>query len=505
MAQSERDTARWTKDEIWDLIRSHQEVEDRLLLTRYDKKGRPNALREELLASSFANRGQKTQRRRSSRALCRQTENLRAFKRFVDGFNRSSVSAGRRTWFELTLDEQRAEECIPPRLRCVQPFFDQAMCDALGQLAKTRAIASVSPVHGPRSSLASHHAHRCHPTKGPCWKEAEVLELVRAWGTVVDNADIAVASFTDSHLRQWVDWYAPLTHSQVVSWRKMSSLIASYRFISAFNHRCAPRQWFKLPESERDRWTDWDTLPPNFENIDGKIFDEMERIEVKTKKRLSTPPDAPSKCKIKVQQVSWSSEPADSVGGGVALVSRTASSVRASPQLRRSTGLSGHTDTIALVAEGSDHGGLVDMAEQMPWLDSSGTTMPGNCTQDRGASEDSCHPPPASVHRDCLVVFSRILDAHNTEAARAMNELKASLKETCNESEELVLGVTRECFPAGSGDAAFVSRLLAQQHQRIEHELAAFEKQRYHRATETHTILSKLLAASRKDADCEMQ
>ncbi|KAI9993203.1 hypothetical protein PInf_015274 [Phytophthora infestans] len=86
------------------------------------------------------------------------------------------------------------------------------------------------------------------------------------------------------------------SHSSFSAWRKLRTLLSSWRFIHDFNAKHQPG-WFELTEAERDLLIAWGELPDNFEDIERDVFIAMEGVSLKVayhiKEERATPVQPP--------------------------------------------------------------------------------------------------------------------------------------------------------------------------------------------------------------------
>ncbi|KAF1792990.1 hypothetical protein GQ600_9829 [Phytophthora cactorum] len=230
------------------------------------------------------------QLRRSPHAVATQRDRMVRFARFVADFDRAELAKGRRVWLDLSNEEQLQFNIPNKWRRQVATFtldilntFKRSILPAENahNIAKhkkakklavehKRVISKCSAKHKKVSSqsIAKHKKVTTSVEPQPCWTTEEKHK-----GFTLE--DVEKMTFDKSY-----KCLASSKRSSFSTWRKLRTLLSSWRFIHSFNVKHQPG-WFELSETERDLLIAWGDLPDNFEDIEVAVFAAMEGLAPK--------------------------------------------------------------------------------------------------------------------------------------------------------------------------------------------------------------------------------
>ncbi|RLN68219.1 hypothetical protein BBJ28_00006042 [Nothophytophthora sp. Chile5] len=280
--------SRWTAIEVSTLVEAWAEVHNAPGVSRI-QRGR--GLDRAIFAQYSARCVQSGLRRRSPSALSSQRDRIRRFARFIRDFDRQEAALGRRSWFQLSREEQQRAQ-VPAELRRQLSTFSSELFQALIRLVPNdEGVRS----NGLKSKGESPTIKQRRPCAGarqrPCWTAKEEVRLVHRWGRYAKGEGLTLQAFVANPCGRSFEHFAPANRSSVASWRKIRSLVASHGFISAFN-RQHQSGWFDLSDAERDVRTDWTALPPNFAAIQHDVFNALEEIDLEFRGHAAAAPSA---------------------------------------------------------------------------------------------------------------------------------------------------------------------------------------------------------------------
>ncbi|KAF4040894.1 hypothetical protein GN244_ATG06936 [Phytophthora infestans] len=247
------------------------------------------------------------QLRRSPQAVAVQRDRMARFAQFVADFDRTELPHGRRAWFDLSSEEQLQFD-IPNEWRRQLATFTLDMLDTFKRyilpaenahfVAKRKTAKKRSMKHKKASSRVSSKRRElvvCVEHQ-PCWQTEEEIALILRWGKFMKHKGLTLAEFEIMAFDKSHKCLAMSSHSSFSAWRKLRTLLSSWRFIHDFNAKHQPG-WFELTEAERDLLIAWGELPDNFEDIERDVFIAMEGVSPKgayhIKEERATPVQPP--------------------------------------------------------------------------------------------------------------------------------------------------------------------------------------------------------------------
>ncbi|KAL4171239.1 hypothetical protein KRP22_009337 [Phytophthora ramorum] len=224
------------------------------------------------------------QLRRSPTAVNTQRTRMTHFARFVSDFDRAQLSQGRRTWFQLSSEEQldmdipnewrRQITIFSPELlntfkRCILPVED-AQPGGNKRDKKRKSVCTLQ-----QSASQPSRKQQKETTYQPVWTLQDSVCLARRWGDFMKTEGLTLEEFQQMTYGSSCEHFAVSARSAFSAWRKVRSLVSSWRFICAFDAQHQPG-WFELMEAERDLLIKWGELPDNFEDIEREVFAAMQ-------------------------------------------------------------------------------------------------------------------------------------------------------------------------------------------------------------------------------------
>ncbi|KAG2766134.1 hypothetical protein JG687_00004137 [Phytophthora cactorum] len=242
------------------------------------------------------------QLRRSPHAVATQRDRMVRFARFVADFDRAELAKGRRVWLDLSNEEQLQFNIPNKWRRQVATFtldilntFKRSILPAENahNIAKhkkakklavehKRVISKCSAKHKKVSSqsIAKHKKVTTSVEPQPCWTTEEKVHVVKRCAKFMKHKGFTLEDVEKMTFDKSYKCLASSKRSSFSTWRKLRTLLSSWRFIHSFNVKHQPG-WFELSETERDLLIAWGDLPDNFEDIEVAVFAAMEGLAPK--------------------------------------------------------------------------------------------------------------------------------------------------------------------------------------------------------------------------------
>ncbi|KUF64799.1 hypothetical protein AM587_10015135 [Phytophthora nicotianae] len=228
------------------------------------------------------------QLRRSPQAVATQRDRMFRFAQFVANFDRAAPAKGSRVWFDLSSEEQLRVD-IPMVWRRQLTTFTPDIFDTFkrsilpAENGENRKRAKKSVINNKKvksQSSTKRQKVSAYVEPQPCWSTDEKVKLVKRCVRVMKLKGITLEDVEEMTYDKSFKCLASSKRSSFSAWRKLRTLLSSWRFICSFNVKHQPG-WFELMETERDLLIAWGDLPDNFEDIEGQVFAAMEDLAPK--------------------------------------------------------------------------------------------------------------------------------------------------------------------------------------------------------------------------------
>ncbi|KAG3062472.1 hypothetical protein PI124_g5493 [Phytophthora idaei] len=231
------------------------------------------------------------QLRRSPHAVATQRDRMVRFARFVADFDRAELAKGRRVWLDLSNEEQLQFNIPNEWRRQVATFtldilntFKRSILPAENahNIAKHKKAKKLAVEHKKVISKCSakHKKVTTSVEPQPCWTTEEKVHVVKRCAKFMKHTGFTLEDVEKMTFDKSYKCLASSKRSSFSTWRKLRTLLSSWRFIRSFNVKHQPG-WFELSETERDLLIAWGDLPDNFEDIEVAVFAAMEGLAPK--------------------------------------------------------------------------------------------------------------------------------------------------------------------------------------------------------------------------------
>jgi hypothetical protein len=291
---------RWSKQEVKMLVEEWAEV----CKTQGTGTLRAEQLNEIIFDRYNARCVRVRELRRSPAAVSTQRDRMLHFAIFVVEFDRTELAQGRRSWYQLSEDEQ-LQVFIPNEWGRQRTTFTPQVFETFKRVILPTATAGGSKrKKNKKTKWGSKRVKvSAQPTvkreqgvvpvePHPCWTPQEEALLADRWGRFMQYKALTLRAFEEMAYNQSCQRLASSTRPSVAAWRKTRALLTSWRFISSFNTQHHPG-WFERSETERDQLIKWGELPNTFEDIERNVFLAMDEAVRKCVKSEPIKPEAP--------------------------------------------------------------------------------------------------------------------------------------------------------------------------------------------------------------------
>ncbi|GMF15336.1 unnamed protein product [Phytophthora lilii] len=209
------------------------------------------------------------------------------YARFVVDFDRAELATGRRSWHQLSSEEQleipipvewrRKITTFTPQVfntfkRAILPTEGAQMAGLKGSKIRGKARKVCTPADAEQQLPAVSQSGR--------WTLQEEILLVKRWGRFMKQENLTLDEFVEMTYSKACKRLTPRGRSSSAAWRKIQSIVSFWSFISAFNANHQPG-WFELSDEGQDSKMKWGELPNNFEAMDQEVFCAMEKAVLK--------------------------------------------------------------------------------------------------------------------------------------------------------------------------------------------------------------------------------
>ncbi|EGZ21789.1 hypothetical protein PHYSODRAFT_247300 [Phytophthora sojae] len=436
----------WTKSDISLLIEIWSDLETGVAACRIDPQDLAGGMDKRIAA--LLPKQSKTPR--SATSISCQRQHLYKAVRFISRFDELQQESGKRSWFDLSKEEQDRVE-VPTRERKAcenltrESFIKLLKLKSVKKwananniaLSKPKVVTTAVAVNQKTLSLSS-----CHS----CWSASELRDLVRSWSLVMKKSRTPVRDFvTQEYDQSSATLYTSWHHSTTSAWRKMKRLAASYLFIRNFDVRNAPAQWFQLSDGTQNSWMDWNALPPDFEDIPREIFDEIQAVDADF--------DGVSSASVK-DQTSYT-KPRNAV-----------------MKWKVSSPLSDNYSSSAESSEESKKGRC--LSPPRPKLRTKSPHLPY-----RSPTKAEDIPKRTGYHQECNTLYEEVEQLQNKQFKQNITRLRTDIERDIRLSADTIRAVFFERLgePGQSGDATFVANILEGQQRRIHERLVQFQRE----------------------------
>ncbi|KAF1786818.1 hypothetical protein GQ600_23200 [Phytophthora cactorum] len=198
------------------------------------------------------------QLRRSPHAVATQRDRMARFARFVADFDRAELAMGPENAHNIA-KHKKAKKLAVEHNRVI------SKCSA-----KHKKVSS--------QSIAKHKKVTTSVESQPCWTTEEKVHVIKRCARFMKHKGFALEDVEKMTFDKSYKCLASSKRSSFSTWRKLRTLLSSWRFIRSFNVKHQPG-WFELSETERDLLIAWGDLPDNFEDIEVAVFAAMEEDE----------------------------------------------------------------------------------------------------------------------------------------------------------------------------------------------------------------------------------